>query len=216
MLIYHGDNQILSRSGFLDLKRTKTAAGMQIVEVNGQGLTLQELKYKSESASLLGDINCLFIDEFFGSRISKEKNLILDYLTEHSGNELNFWDSKDVSVQLKKIPPECIRKFDLPKYVFQFLDHPTITLLHQSLVNTAPEQIFALLVGHFRKLLIVKDHAGNLPAWQEQKLSSQAAKYSIEKLTELYKELLQIDYRQKTSVSAIDLSFSLELWLTKL
>jgi hypothetical protein len=216
MIIFHGDNQILSRSTFLDLKHRELASGKQIVELSGLGLTLQELKNKSTSSSLLGDTNSLFIDDLFGSRAAREKNLIIDYLLAHGNADINIWESKDVSLQLKKFPPDLIRKFDLPKKVFQFLDNPSLPLLQQSLQNTSPEQIFALLVGHFRKLLIVKSHAGNFPAWQEQKLTSQASRYTAEKLIELYQELLQIDYRQKSSLSAFDLPFSLELWLARL
>lgn len=216
MIIIHGDNQPESRNRFLEIKKQKQAAGNQIVDMTGPGLILSELKNKAESASLLGNANSLFITDLFSGRPGREKNIISDYLLANTRSDINIWEAKDVSAQLKKFPVELIVKYELPRYIFRFLDHPDMPLLRQSLAGSAPEQIFSLLVSHFRKLIIVKSHAGDYPSWQLAKLARQAEAYSPEKLAELYRELLNIDYRQKTSATSHNLSFSLELWVNRL
>jgi hypothetical protein len=213
MFIIHGDNQLASRALFLEKKRQQLASGFQVIELNGQGLTLAELQTKSLSTSLFGNENSIFIEELFSGRVSREKKLITEFLQAGNTADFNIWEPKDVSAQLKQFSPDEVRKFDLPKYVFQFLDRPGLDLLQKAMANTAPEQIFSLLVGHYRKLIQVKNHAGNFPDWQQQKLSAQAAGMSPEKLLTLYKSLLDIDYRQKTSAGVFDLTFSLELWV---
>jgi len=216
MLIIHGEDQPASRTRFLEIKKRLASSGLLIVELAGTGLTLQELKTKTESISLLGDSPAVFIENIFSGRPGREKTRISEYLLEKIKEEIYIWEPGNVSLQLKNFPPDSIEKYDLPKYIFRFLDHPTYALLIQSLENSAPEQIFSLLVSHFRKLIMVKEQAGIFPSWQLQKLKSQAAGFSLSHLISLYKELLEIDYCSKTSSSSHNLAFSLELWLARL
>jgi hypothetical protein len=96
------------------------------------------------------------------------------------------------------------------------MDNLTLPNLYLALTTSAPEQIFALLVNHFRHLLMVKDKVGHFPDWKQAKLEKQAAKYSLSQLSTHYLELLHIDFKQKTSSSPYNLLASLELWVSRL
>lgn len=217
MLILHGEDQVSSRNQFLGLKDQAKAQNKYIIDLPGSSLSLPELTTSVESISLLGNSNSVFIEDLFTRRPSNEKKQLLDYVSQHPNSDIYIWEGKDVSAQLRSIPPAHIKRFDLPSSVFAFLDHLSINLFHQALSSSAPEQILAILAGHIQKLILVKDNAAaKLPSWQQGKLAQQAKKFTLEKLIQMNKDLLEIDYRQKTSSSAMNLTAALELWLTSL
>ena len=76
--------------------------------------------------------------------------------------------------------------------------------------------IFSLLSGQVRKLIMVSQGAMTLPGWQQGKVQTQAKKYGLPKLLHMHADLLNLDYRQKTSASAFDMSMGLQLWVSKL
>ncbi len=213
MIIFHGDNQLASRQAFLHIKEQKRLSGNHNLDLSGTSLTLTDLATASQAVSLLGNVNSVFIEEFFARRLSNEKKLLTDYLLKHSDLNIYLWESKDQSTQLKSFPLTISQKFSLPKYLFQFLDTFSHSDLRRSLASASPEQILALLAGHLHKLILVKDGVADLPSWQLAKLKSQAAKYSINQLLTMTSELLSLDYRLKTSFLPYDLSAALELWV---
>ena len=95
---------------------------------------------------------------------------------------ITMWEGKDVSTLLPN------KKFDLPKYIFKFLDNPSVELLHLCLKSLPVEMLFASLV--------TRAHKQVKTVW--------------------IKELLQIDYKIKTGALPYDLVTALELWCTKL
>jgi DNA polymerase III delta subunit len=179
-------------------------------------MTLSEFLNAVGTGSLFGGEVQIFIEQFFARRPGKEKEQILEYFKSHPDVSVILWDSKDVSDQIKTLPPKLSVKFDLPKYVFQFLDALTLPLYQKALESAAPEQIMALLVRQMHNLLLVKFGAGKLPSWQASKLKPLAARFSEKRLRQSYKELLDIDYRNKTSGSVFDLSDNLQLWIVRL
>lgn len=216
MHIIHGDNQISSRSHFLSLKEKAAKNHSQIVDLQSESITLNDLVSVSSSVSLLGDTNVIFIDGLFSKRPSNEKKSIIAYLEAHPEAPIFTWDDKDVSTQLKNFSPNLITKFDLPKYVFQFIDTFSLNLFDKSLSSSEPEMILGLLAKRLNELLIVKSVPNHYPSWLSTKLKSQAQKFSETQLLELNSSLLEIDYAQKTSTSPLDLASSLRLWLIKL
>lgn len=215
MLIFHGDNQVASRQDFLKVKDAALKSGKQIINLSGGKLTLSELASSVETVSLLGSVNAVFVDDFFSRRQSNEKKEIVSYLQSSLG-DIFLWESKDQSAQLKSFSPTVIKKFDLPKYIFQFLDTLSLSTLHLALSTISPEQILALLAGHIHKLILAKEEVGDFPSWQLAKLRSQSSKFSLDQLSTFNFQLLTIDYKLKTSALPYDLSTALELWTLKL
>lgn len=178
MIILHGDNQIASRQEYLDLKKD----GLVLDEV-----TVDNLRQAVESKSLFGDISQVVIENIFSARPSNYKKQIIEFLFANQKNNILLWESKDVSVQLKDFDAKIIKRFDLPKYIFSFLDRPSIFGLHQVLQTIPPEQILASLATRAHKQINTK--------W--------------------LKELLTIDYKLKTGLLPYDLATALELWVSK-
>lgn len=215
MLILHGDNQLASRQAFLDFKQQAVSAGKQVQEYSGDNLTQPQLVTAVESVSLSGTTNAVFIDGLFSRRPGNEKKALVAYLADHLKADITVWEHKDVAAQVKTFPPASVRKFDLPKYLFIFLERFTLSGLKQALIGSSPEQVFSLIVRQVRNLIMAKDNAAGFPAWQAAKLKSQAAGYSTEKLISLYRKLLAIDRSQKTSASPYGLETALELWVVE-
>lgn len=213
MLIIHGDNPAASRAFFLAAKQSAIQKNLQIIELEGDSVTLADLQSRLGSTNLLGETNCVTIEGFFARRPSNEKKKIQEYLEQAIPDQLIFWDGKDLGVQVKNFPAVCVKKFELPKTIFKFLDSLSLLDLRATLENTSAELVFSLLAGQVRKLIQIQDGVANLPSWQMGKLKLLAGKFSESKLSQMHQELLNIDFRQKTSASSLDLGAALELWV---
>lgn len=195
MLIIHGDNQILSRRQFLDLKSQAEKSGKQIIELSGPVIALSDLVNPLSTSSLFGQSSALFIENLFSRRPGREKDEITQYLLQNTSADITLWESKDVSAQLKDFHSNSIRLFPLPKYIFEFLDTLSLSSFKKS-VSVAPvEQVFASLVTRIHKHILAEPDT---------------------KYAGYISDLLQIDYAQKNSRSPYNLETALELWLLNL
>lgn len=149
-------------------------------------MSLDQLVNAVETNSLFGQANSVIIEGIFFQRPSANKKILTEYLELHQGSDIIIWESKDVTSQLKNF--KNIQKFDLPKYIFSFLDNPSVSGLHQVLQTMPVEQILASLGTRAYKRVNTK--------WLQ--------------------ELLTIDYKLKTGALPYDLTAALELWCAKL
>lgn len=202
MVIIHGENQVASRTFLLGIKKNETS-------LDGESLTLADLQQHLGSSNLFGESNGVLVEGFFSRRPSNEKKKIVEYLEKNPKEQIIFWDGKDLGMQVKNFET---KKFDLPKTIFKYLDSLSIADLQQTLENTPAELVFSLLIGQVRKMLMAQEGVGALPSWQLGKLKSQSVKYDVLKL---HRQLLDIDYKNKTSGSSMDLGSALEVWTLK-
>src|SRR3989344_5342157 len=192
MLILHGDNQIASRERFLAARQEAQKQGLNVVELSGDQINLPGLTQAVESKSLFGSANAVFIEGLFSSRPSNAKKQIIGYLSKKLNENIIIWESKEVTAQVKDLPST---KFDLPKYIFNFLDNPALESFHKCLEVMPVEQIFASLATRVHKALLGQGRiAKNINP----------------------RELLDLEYKQKTSSPPYDLTSALEIWLTKI
>lgn len=215
MLIIHGDNEIASRNLYISLKDRAAKSGQQIVDLSGPSLTVSDLVTASESVSLFGSTNSVFIEGFFTRRAGNDKKTVTGFLLSHLSADIYLWDSQDVSASLKSFPLASIKKFDLPKYIFQFIDTFSLPAFNQALSGTSPEQILALVARRIHDLILIKENRGVFPPWQAAKLKSQAAQYSLSRLKTYNLQLLELAFAQKTSLPPYDLATALQFWLAK-
>ena len=151
MTILHGDNQIASRNQFLTAKQEAAKHGLNIVDLSGDNLQVEQLIQATESKSLFGSANAVFIENLFSSRPSATKKQIIEYLIKCSNKQILIWESKDVSTQLKDMPS---LRFDLPKHIFKFLDDPSLSTFHLSLSTAPVVHIFASLSTRLQKVFL--------------------------------------------------------------
>lgn len=214
MIILHGDNQVASRRQLTTAKQEATKAGKQLVEL-GSEMTVEQVASAAQSNSLFGSSNLVVIENLFSGRPSNDRKAVVEFLLSKP-DDVVIWEGKDVSAKIKDFDPQLVRRFDLPKYVWKFLDDLTVNSLQLALTSAVPEQILALLAGHIRKLILVKEGVANLPTWQLGKLKAQLARFNLDQLVDMDKQLLDIDYAQKTSAAPYDLATALEIFVVRL
>lgn len=183
MIILHGENQVESRRQLLLAK-----SGKQLFELSGSSLDLNQLVTSIETNSLFGQANTVIIESVFSQRASTTKKKIIDYLEKSSSKDIIIWEPKDVTSQLKGFDQKLVKKFDLPKHIFKFLDFPSLSTLRLALSVTPPEVVFASL--------ITRAHKQVKTIWLQ--------------------ELLAIDYKLKTGILPYSLATALELWVAKI
>lgn len=216
MKLVHGEDQQKSRNHFLTQKDISKSRGLNLINIDGISITYPEFVTIVTSNSLFPEANIYFVENVFSRRPSKDREKIINHIFDNPGLDIWIWEPKDVSDQTKKIPPGSIIRFDIPKYVYSYLDKPTLTLLDKALNYTAPEQIMSLLVRHIHNLILCKSGSSDLPAWQADKLKPLAGRLTMAQILDLYRQLLQIDSRQKKSDSAFNLAASLSIWTANL
>lgn len=183
MLIFFGEDQVKSRQAFLSEKQNHN-----ITNLPEEGSTLSDVISATSNISLFGEKTFLCVEGLFSERSSQRKTDIIEYLQSHPELDVLVWEGKDVSVQVKNFRADVLRKFDLPRHIFSFMDNPSVELLRLCLKSMPVEQIFASLVTR---------------------------KYKQQKINDLLK-LLELDYKLKTSQLPYDLVNGLELYIMKL
>ncbi len=212
MKIIHGENVIASRQSLINSKN-HLPQNSEPLELDGQQLTLTDLKNYLNTQSLFGTTQTLFVENFFSRRESAEKKQIIAYLLENQSAPITFWDSCELTTPIKGFLPILLEKHDLPKYLYQYIDTFSLSLLQKTLAATPPEVVLALMVRHLHNLILIKTgEVSSFPAWQAKKLQTQSGKYPLPKLLELYQALYRIDISHKNSKSPLSLAGQLEVW----
>jgi hypothetical protein len=228
LTIIHGNDTALSRKYFLDEKqKQKDAILLDFDKVN-----LTDLTQLLEGGGLFGETKYLFIEQLLTKRKkSIELENIFKYLgeqaTEHT---IILWEGKELERSTLNLWKKAVvRDFKLPQTLFQLLDSIQpgnskllIKLFHQTIENTELEMIFFMLIRQIRILLAFHTSPSNqttsdqidelkrMQPWQKSKLESQAKRFDITHLLDLYDKLFQIEVGQKTGtlttslLSAID------------
>lgn len=225
--IFHGDDTQFSRKQFLDAREPVKGA----VTFDGETVTLTDVTQEIEGGGLFSDEKTIFIEELLTKRKpSKEFDAIVNFLNNASAS-IHLWEGKQLSKkQLSVFPKAKVHIASYPKALFQFLDNLTpnnkhsLNLFHQTLAATAPELVFFMMVRQFRLLLAVADkeqvehidEAKRLAPWQRGKLERQARMFPQEKLIKLYKRLYTIDLATKTGETPMNLTQSIDFFLSDL
>ena len=225
IIILHGENNFLSRQKLQEeIETFKAEKKGEVLRFEGNNLSLVNLQQALESSSLINENQLVVIESLFSGRKNKQKEIILSYLKETNPENLVIWEGKKIDGRALSSFKAQVLRFDLPLIIFRFLDSlapenipQSINLFHQSLKQDPPELVFNLLIRQFRLLILAADLGekglGQMKDWQKGKLIRQAKKFGLAKLIKIYKELLRIDWQQKTSRSPFNLISQLDLFL---
>jgi len=226
--IFHGDNIVASRKALFAAK--EAAKNKEIVSLDGKKTSLTDLKQALEARSLFGQEKLVMVENLISL---KHKNIktqeqireIFDYLKSLSVNtDLILWEGKQIDGRvLTPFKNAKIQLFKTPAIIFKFLEsirpaNQKITLsLLEDCAKTEPiELIFYMIVRQIRLLLLVKDlgkKGVHLAPWQYYQLTKQADYFTMEKLKKIYRDLLKVDFKQKTGQLPFDLGKVIELLL---
>ncbi len=223
--IFSGDDLISSRQAYLDqinlLKKdnqTEFCLAKDLSEILLENIF--------GSTDLFGKPRVLTTENFFTGSKSKEKDQLVKKINSFKNAIMVSWETKEVSkTESAKLGKEVsISNFKLPNLLFKFLD--TLSPQNkkqnlfalQQLKQTVDEQfIFLMIVRQVRLLLLA--HGGEtdkIAPWQKSKLVNQARSFGQDKLIALYKQLLNLDIKQKTSQLGLSLGSELDLLVSGL
>lgn len=222
MIILHGEHIVNSRAELQKLIEPAIASGQQITRFSGNNLDRASLESTLGSMNLFGSDQLIVIENLLSGRVSKTKTAAIEFLAEIEPENLVIWEDKKIGVRiLGKFKKAQKQEFPLTKELFNWLDSigvkpkaEQIKRLHQSLQQEDVYFIFLMLVRQIRMLIQMKD-SGNLAGspYVVSKIRRQAGNFTLEKLVSLHEQLLQIDYRQKTSKNRLSLAAELDLLL---
>ena len=225
MILLHGDNIIASRQKLKEtidsFQEKKTG---EVLKFEASNLNLTELKQALSPLSLIGGDKLVVIENLFAGRKSKGKDNLIDFLKKDNPENLIVWENKKIDGRLIGAFKEKTLKFDLPVVIFRFLDSllpnnsgVSLGLFHQCLDQDPPEIIFYMMIKHFRLLIIAADLGSKgldrMDTWRQEKIINQAKKFGLNRLIQIYRQFLEIDWRQKTGRAPFNLISELDLLL---
>lgn len=223
--IFSGDDLVSSRQAYLDQinlfkkdNQTEFCLAKDLSEILLENIF--------GSTDLFGKSRVLTTENFFTGSKSKEKDQLVKKINSFKNAIMVSWETKEVSkTESAKLGKEVsISNFKLPNLLFKFLD--TLSPQNkkqnlfalQQLKQTVDEQfIFLMIVRQVRLLLLA--HGGEtdkIAPWQKSKLVNQARSFGQDKLIALYKQLLNLDIKQKTSQLGLSLGSELDLLVSGL
>ena len=225
MIILHGENTVLSRQRLkqeINLFKEKTKG--EVLKFEAQNLNLVDLQQAIESPSLINKSHLVIIEDLFSGRQSSHKEKILVFLKKTNPENLIIWEGKKIDGRTLLSFKAKVLRFDLPLVIFRFLDSLapgnskiSLDLFHQCLEQDPPELIFFMICKQIRQLILAVDLGKKgLPKtqdWQASKLIRQGQKFGLRPLISLYRQLLKIDWQQKTGQTPFDLVSQLDLFL---
>jgi len=221
--ILHGENLVESRKVLVSAMKKARQEGMEVISLVGNKTNLAQARNTLQSDSLLGKNRLLIIENLFSSQKTNEKQKIIDFLgKEKFDNDLIIWEEKEIK-SLALLPKAEVKIFKIKQSLFQFLEslkpgnsRQMLEFLGQVKNQEEPEMIFYMLIRQIRYLILAKDRLLTLPDWQRRKFEIQAGYFSQDKLKQIYQQLLEIDYAQKTSGDPYLLASRLDLLIAGL
>lgn len=223
--VYCGEDIILSRKDFLESLDQLQKQGSRVVRLLGKELTMENIENFLGNTNLFGETNVLAVENFLSNQKSKEKEKLIKKMLSFSNATVIFWEEKEFSkTEQLKYPGFAFQTYKLPPLVFKFLDgllpsdyEGNLQRFYQAILSSDENFIFLMLVRQIRLLILIAgDQLTSLAPWQAGKIKKQSGFFNEKKLLEIYNNLLEIDFHQKTSSSAFDLKSELELLLLKI
>lgn len=226
IFLLHGDDIESSRK---ELNRLRTGAkGKEIRSLDGRNLTDTALTQALESGSMFGGDTLVIIENLFGKLGKKQKLVseLAEVINRSAQTDIILWEDKEVgSTVQRSLKGATVQLFKTPIALFQFLDSMRpgnanigLALFQKTLTTHASELVHTMVIRRMRQLIMLKDNVtpDGLQGWQADRLTSQAKSFRMEKLLDMYKKLLDIEYSIKSGSSPFTLTQQLELWLINL
>lgn len=221
--IFSGEDVASSRKAYVDQIELFKKQNLEIDHIPAKEINEELMENIFGGINLFGLSRAIATENFFSGQKSKTKDQALEKILSFPQSVLISWEEKEftkaASIKLGK--DFIVKNFDLPKVLWKFLDDlspknktQNLQMLHRIILTLEPHFIFSMIIRQFRLLILAVDgEVDSLPSWQRGKLASQAKEFGREKLIKVYRTLLEIDTKQKTSSSPFDLSSELDLFI---
>ncbi|HEX6977488.1 MAG TPA: hypothetical protein VF185_04030 [Patescibacteria group bacterium] len=207
IILIHGEDAITSRNYYLSLVEKAKSEGFTVRDISSE--TNLDLGEKLSGQSLFEE-KILFIHEKLKNLTVKDLKWIKEKSGKYNGDLLLWYDGNTPVKVVNSFPKGInIKKFDLPKIIFNFLDsfYPgncknSLALLSKLLESQPVELVFAMLTRHIRDLYWVSKENKDLPSyqsWRIAKLKKQASYFTPNKLKRIINFASEADVKTKTS-----------------
>jgi len=223
----HGDNQLESRNRLSEL--IQEAGNKEVVKLREVNLTT--IKQALESSSLFAEERVVVVENIISGRVDKN---VLDYLKKGLfESDLFIWEGKKMDARklgwVKK--KGRLEEYSYPKVLFKLVEvvgavskGEVLELFNETTSRMPVELVYFMLVRQLRLLLLISSSGANaaiketasLQSWMIGKFKAQASSIGQERLKKLYKQILYIDYQQKSGQANLSLKQTLDIWLSQL
>ena len=220
MLLIHGDNQLVSRKLYFDLK----SQSPDPVTFSGSH-NLTNIIQALESNTLFGASRSVFIEKPFSQKSAFVKDFT-QYLKENKPERLVVWEDKLMGVTVTRLfAPEQIRLCKVSRSLYTFLEQISPGQQRQflpqylaTLQQEPVELVLYYLFSQLRLLIQAKDNTipTRIPGFIRTKATKQAVRFSLDKLVDLHLSLYHIDKANKTGTLHHTLEVAIENWLWRI
>lgn len=198
-----GSDTVTARKKFIELKKSFT--GANFLEIDLSSITNNELAEKLQLTDMFSQTVFIFVNFSLTNAQTWqtiEKNL--------SSSPAIF---EAVGKNIGRIPPTLKKKMqifnvDARTEIFNLLNSLTpqkastfINLLELNLADTAEPIVMTMIQNRIRDLIVIttSPDSFNGQPWQKNQLVSQAKTFTLSQLIRLYRKLLSIEIREKSS-----------------
>jgi DNA polymerase III delta subunit, C-terminal domain len=226
LMLVHGDDVASSRKFFLQQQEQFPGA----VSWEGDKITFTDLAQIFAGGGLFTEEKYVFIEQFITKQKKRSDYKELITALEGYGREhtIVLWENKELDRgTLMAFSSATIRPFKLPQTLFVLLDslrpnngEKLVTLFHQTIETTEVEMVFFMLVRQVRLLLALNykgessiEEVKRMQPWQKNKLEQQAVLFGSEQLQTLYKQLFEVERKQKTGNLSVPLVQTIDFLL---
>ncbi len=232
MIIIHGENTTNSRQKLVEIINDQKSKNQEIIRLEAKQLTEASLEETLGANDLFGTAKTIIIEELHSLPVSKKKKNLIDLISKPQIHDIVLWEKRSLTkTMLNKISKDANQaifedfEFKISKTLFTWLDslgktgnaQKKLQLLHSAIETDGEFFCFLMLIRQIRTLIEIKSGgvAKGAP-FMIAKINQQAASFKLDQLLSIYKELLEIDIKQKTSTSLIDTVTMLDLLSLKL
>lgn len=227
LTVIHGENIKESRNFFWQLKQK----AQNPIFLSAENINLFDLMQVLDGGGFFEETKQIFIENLFSLKKKNDKEKILDLLLrEENENEIIFFENKEITLtSLRIFKNALVKKFDIPKIIFSFLDligidkTKSVQIFHEILKTDEAEYVFFMIIRHFRIMLALSNNCENqidelkrIQSWQKNKYLTQLKKIGLEKVKNFYSDLFQTDLKQKTGQNALPLNKTIDILLLKI
>ncbi len=225
MVIIHGENISKSRHKLTEFIADFKSKNNDITILSAKNLSPAQLEETLGGDSLFGTSRAVIIEELHSLPESARKKQLIAQLSQ-SQNDLILWEKRLLTAtMLKKFPEAEVITFKASSIMFQWLDmlgaskdkKRLLIDLQKIIKDESSHFCYTMLVRQIRLLISVTDDGKITGApFIIAKLRKQAQYFKLGQLLDLHTKLLEIDYRQKRSLSRLSLEQELDLFVLSL
>lgn len=221
--ILHGEHEPKSRQRLVELLTVAKNKQSSVERVEAKQLTLPMLEALTAQGDLFGSNRLVVIEGLHSLPKSKKQTEFIQYITG-AGTDIILWEKRTLTkTMLAQFPQARVEEFKLSKSLFGWLDSLNgssadrtrqLRLLHQVLAQEDAFFCLVMLARQIRLLIQTKDgETLKGPPFMIAKLNKQAASFNLAQLLKLHAKITEIDLKQKTSSSQLELTQELDLLL---